>query len=356
MFPNPAKQVLGMENVKIETYEGGTVSEGTHVVQVDSSVQLTEDPGAPVIIMNADAQGANVTFSAESKVETVVLGGGDNTVTFQGDKGVTVETGGGNDSVSTGAGADQLVLKGGDVTVNTGDGNDSVILQGEGSANITGGDGDMVIALQTGSATATIDAGDGFDQLTVGEARSAHSFAFDAATGTFVMHSENAINMKGVQVVTFDTDNDGKITGTDNITILAENANDSLVAKLYKVALGREAIDGEDGWGNSTLGGINWWMNQFERGETDGTVEHLVRSFLNCDEFHSKYDGMSNADYVNTLFSNLGLNDAALAAGYLEKLEAGSMAREDVAWALADSDEATQIMGLDGDNYVIEGF
>ena len=346
----------GSENVKVEKYEGGIVSEGTQLVQVDKSTQLTTDPGAPVIVMDSDAPGANVTFAANSKVEAIVLSGGANKVVFEGDKGVRVETGGGNDSVSTGAGDDTLVLKGGDVTVNTGDGNDAVVLQGGGAAHITGGKGDMVVTLQTGTGTATIDAGDGFDQLFVGEDRTVHNFEYDPASGTFVMHSSNPITMSGVQVVTFDKDGDHKITGKDNITILAENAQDSLVAKLYKVALGREAIDGEDGWGNSTLGGINWWMNEFEKGETDGTVDHLVRSFLNCEEFHNKYDGMTNADYVNALFTNLGKQDAALAQRYLDNLDTGGMTREQVAQNLAESAMTVEALGIDGANYVIDGF
>lgn len=349
--------LTGLEDIKVENYQGGTVSDGTIIAEVGKDVHLTQDPGAPVVIMSADSAGADVTFGADSKVEALVLGGGNDNITFQGDKGVTVETGGGNDSITTADGSDTIaVTGGGNVTVNTGEGNDKVILQGDGTAHISSGAGDSTYLLQTDAASATINAGDGFDHLVVGEDRAAHIFDVDSKTGTTVMHSDNTVTMTGVQVVGFDKNGDGQITSADNISILAENANDSLIGKLYKIALGREAIDGADGWGHSTLGGINWWMNQFEKGQTDGTTEHLVRSFLNCDEFHDKYDNMSNADYVNTLFANLGVNDANLAADYLGQLDTGVMDRAQVAWALAESEAATQIMGIDGSNYVVDSF
>lgn len=349
-----ASTASGAQTVKVQVYDGNTpVSEDTQIVQVQAGTQLTQDPGAPVVIMDAGSS-ANVTFGADSRVETVVLGDGGGNVTFEGSRNVTVETTGGSASVTTGAGDDHVVVKAGDVTVHTGEGQDSVTLQGDARAQISGGTGDTTINLETDVGTATIDAGDGFDRLHVREGRHAHHFEF--RDGRFHMHSENAISMTGVQVVSFDKDGDGDIDNADNIAILAANANDSLVGKLYKIALGREAIDGADGWGGSSLGGVNWWMNEFEKGETDGTTEHLVRSFLNCDEFHQKYDGMSNQEYVATLLENLGHEDPNYVAQITQQLDAGTIDREQVAWDLAASDIATQILGINGENYVIEGF
>lgn len=350
----------------VQDYKASGMDESVQIVNVPAGSTLDQDPGVGKAIIMEAGTSANVTFGADSTVETLVLGDGGSKVAFEGDKDITVELTGGKDSVSTGGGDDTLTIKGGDASVNTGEGDDVVTIQGVGKAQVTGGSGDMVINLQTNQGTATIEAGDGFDRLNIAEGRHAHEFVFK--DGKIVMHSENAITMSGVQVVSFDNNNDGQIDGRDNITILAENDRDSLVAKLYKVALGREAIDGADGFGNSTLGGINWWMNEFEKGETDGSIEHLVRSFLNCDEFNNLYGNMdSQTEYVEALFKNLGDNiqtvNGKTAAEYAAAIDAGIMDRVTVAWNIAESKEAVDILGvkdpilgLDGIQYVIDAF
>ena len=343
-------------NALIAQSDGTTpVDAGTQLVTVNAGAHLTQDLGAPVVIMSGNSS-ADVTFSASSKIDAMVLGSGNNNVTFQADKAISVETTGGQDNITTAGGNDNLVLNGGNATVNTGEGNDSVVLTGaNATANVTGGTGDMTIWLDTNATgNATVNAGDGFDRLSLQDNRANHTFAVDA-NGNVTMHSNYGVTMDGVQVVTFDTNKDGQITSADNITVLAENSNDALVATLYKVALGREAIDGADGWGGSTLGGINWWMNEFEKGATDGTTDHLVRSFLNCDEFHAKYDSMSNADYVNTLISNAGISNANQAA-WLDALNNGTMDRVDVAYAVATDAETVKVLGVDGENYVIDAY
>lgn len=344
----------GATSALVSDYDGtGPVAEGTQVVAAHTD--LTVDLGAQVVVMDSNTS-ANVNFAADSAISAMVLGTGMNNVTFAADKAISVETTGGlNDNITTAGGNDQIVLNGGNATVNTGEGNDSVTLMGaNASAHVTGGSGNMTIHLDANATgNATVNAGDGFDQLTLQDNRGNHTFNVDA-NGNVVMHSNYAVTMSGVQVVTFDTNKDGQITAEDNITVIAENAHDSLVATLYKVALGREAIDGADGWGNSTLGGINWWMNEFEKGATDGTTEHLVRSFLNCDEFHQKYDGMNNADYVNTLISNAGISVDG--AAWIAALDNGSADRAQVAYEVATNEQTVQILGSDGQNYVIDAF
>lgn len=343
----------GASLISVDSYDGtSAVAEGTQVVS--ASVDVTSDLGAQVVVMEGNTS-ANVNFAADSAISAMVLGNGNSNVTFAADKAISVETTGGNDVIATAGGNDQIVLNGGNATVNTGEGNDSVTLMGgEASAHVTGGSGNMTIHLDANATgNATVDAGDGFDQLTLQDDRANHTFEFDA-DGNVVMHSNYAVTMSGVQVVTFDTNKDGAITAEDNITVIAENAHDSLVATLYKVALGREAIDGADGWGDSTLGGLNWWMNEFEKGTTDGSTEHLVRSFLNCDEFHQKYDGMSNTDYVNTLISNAGISVDG--TSWIAALDNGTMDRAQIAYEVATNEQTVQILGSNGENYIIEAF
>lgn len=355
--------------ITISEYTGGQVAPDTTIVSVADGTNLTSDPGAgKAILMGADTS-ANVVFGADTTVEVIQVGGGGNSnVVFEGDKTATVELmGGQNDSVSTGGGDDHVTFNGGSATINTGEGNDNVLLKGEGNVQVQGGDGDMVIRLDSTSVAATIDAGDGFDQVTLHDFRHFHKFFFDAATKLFKMHSDTETAMTNVNVVTFDQDGDGVIqAGVDSITVLAQDAKDSVAAKLYQIALGRQAIDsptGQADW-DGPLGGLNFWMTEFEKGQTDGSMEHMVKSFLNCDEFHHLYDGKSNAEYVADLFTNLnaGAETAATivngqtAEQFVAALDSGMIDRYDVAFQMAQSAEAVQILGVNGQQYVIDGF
>ena len=258
-------------------------------------------------------------------------------------------------------------------SVMTGDGDDFMALEGAVTGQVTTGSGDLTLTLDKVAqeqAEISVDAGDGFDIMKLLGQTVDHSISFKAGDKGIHMHSAD-IQMTGVDVVATDVNRDNTITrDTDHIMVLATNEYDSLIAKLYKVALGREAIDDNDGWSKDgqgdTLGGLNWWMNEFEKqGDNDGSIDHLVKAFLNCDEFHNKYNGMTNVDYVRTLFQNLGLTDddlqtnnelAAQLDSYVQSLDAGSITREDVAYEIASSSLTTSILGLDGSAYVIDCF
>ena len=291
-----------------------------------------------------ETQDATTVQLDGAQVALTINNDADNVVTMRDANGSSLTTGNGDNTVNM---ADTA-----NASVKTGDGDDTINISGTTSGNIQTGSGDLTMVMDQSAqenAQITVDAGDGFDLLQLIGNAVKHTFSF--VNGLFHMNSAD-VAMKGVQVVAQDANSDGQIDlSNDHITVLAENVNDSVVAKLYKVALGREAIDGEDGWGGSTLGGINWWMNQFEKQDSDQSMDHLVKSFLNCDEFHNKYDGVDNATYVNTLLSNAGA-DSSLAAQYLAELNSGT-SREDVAYQIATSVEVT---GIDGQQYVVDGF
>ena len=291
-----------------------------------------------------ETQDATTVQLDGAQVALTINNDADNVVTMRDANGSSLTTGNGDNTVNM---ADTA-----NASVKTGDGDDTINISGTTSGNIQTGSGDLTMVMDESAqenAQITVDAGDGFDLLQLIGNAVKHTFSF--VNGLFHMNSAD-VAMKGVQVVAQDANSDGQIDlSNDHITVLAENVNDSVVAKLYKVALGREAIDGEDGWGGSTLGGINWWMNQFEKQDSDQSMDHQVKSFLNCDEFHNKYDGVDNATYVNTLLSNAGA-DSSLAAQYLAELNSGT-SREDVAYQIATSVEVT---GIDGQQYVVDGF
>lgn len=254
----------------------------------------------------------------------------------------------------------------GTVSVETGAGKDVFNMQGDLlHANVSSGAGNdefvMDEAAQQG-AEVSVDAGDGFDLLRLLGDAIKHQFSY--SNGHFHMHSAD-VQLSGVDVIGIDADENGKIelNGKDFIKVLATNAEDSIVAKLYKVAFGREAIDGDDGWGDSTLGGINWWMNEFEKQDDSkvygddeaGYMEHLVRSFLNCKEFDDLYKDATDAEYVNALLTNANATDLYNAEELVARLESGDVDRQMLAWEIADN-EKVQLIGQDGQLYVIDGF
>lgn len=89
------------------------------------------------------------------------------------------------------------------------------------------------------------------------------------------------------------------------------------------------------------------------------TEFNTVYSFLDCVEFHNKYDGMDNASYVRTLFANLGATgtiDGKTVIDFVARINVGDeYARYDVARDIAASREAVQILGASGEKMVIDG-
>lgn len=352
----------------------GTTTEIEVVATQDNITPENVNLDATVINQTGDSS-MRATFTPDSAVRVVTVGsGGESNVVFQTNDDVVVQLGGGlGDSVSTGAGDDTITFAGGSATVNTGDGNDTVVLQGgdggDANVNVTMGDGNGVVDVQGMTGNATIDAGDGFDLVKMISSRAAHVFNWIA--GRFTMHSDAQLTMENVNVVAFDTTDDG-IDSVDEITVLADTAGDAITAKLYQVALGRQGLDGADGTNGLTgdqavggpLGGISYWTDVFDQGSNTGAdLQHTVYSFLNCDEFHDKYDEMTDAQFVQALFDNLGAANNTtvttvngMTAAELAATINGEYGRYDAAWAVAASQEAAGILGINGIKYVIDGF
>lgn len=299
---------------------------------------------ATVITQTGDVS-ANVRFGADSPVQVMTVGsGGNSNVTFTTNNDVIVVlTGGEGDSVTTAAGKDNVTFAGGSATIDTGLGNDEIVIS------------------RDAEGSASIDAGDGFDTVRmVGERRDDHHFSF--RNGKFFMNSDAELQMDNVNIVAFDTSGDGQ---ADSITVLATSAGDALVARLYQVALGRGGLDQANGTNGLTgdaavtgqLGGIAFWTDVYN---ADANLQQTVRAFCNCDEFHAKYDNMTDLQYVQTLFNNLGGNVNAvngMTAAELAQTINGSMdARYEIAGLIASSDQAIQILGADGTGYVIDGY
>ena len=333
------------ENVKVEDYTGGKAAADTVVVNVSKDVAVTEDPGASVIIMSSEAaQGANVTLNADAP-RTVVASNQADTIVFKGDAAVTVETGGGNDHIVTGNGGNLINVTGaGDSTVEAGTGNDKIVVTGEGKVQVSMAGGNNVVVLASDKAEVSVTGGTGFDQVQLQDDRANHSFAI--VDGKVVMHSENPVTMDKIQVVGFDMNGDGQIeVGVDKVTVIADNHDKSIVAKMYEIVFDREG----------DLGGLEYWMGRVDQGDS---LEHVVHSFINSTEFDATYADKTNEDFLKAMYQSLAGRepDAEGMAYWMNRLDSGDITRADVAWSFAESQEATQIMGIDGNQYVIDLF
>lgn len=325
----------GDAKIVMATYDGNKVGDDVKVVDVPADAVLSTDPGAPIIIMNADSQnGANVVLSADKERAIVATKQAD-TIVFEGDAAVTVETGGGNDEIRTGNGNNVVTVTGeGDSTVVTGTGNDEIVVTGKGKATIQMSGGDNVIKLATDQMEVSVTGGDGFDKVQLDDGRGNHEFS--VVDGKAVMHSEYATTMQNVQVVEF--------TGDGSVAVLADNHEKSVLAKMYEVLFNREG----------DIDGLKYWIERADQGDS---LEHLVRSFANSEEFNLKYSNVTDEAFLTDMYQNMaGREPDTEGMAYWMDRMANGLSRADVAWAFAESLEATMVMGIDGDQYVIDLF
>lgn len=315
-------------NTSIVDFDG-TPTPDADVVRVSADTPLNGDPGGSVILMDPDSQGANLNMQADTN-RAVVAGGGDDNIVVTGAGNVTVETGGGNDSVQTGDGEDLVVVTGsGNSTVSTGNGDDTIKITGSGNATVIAGTGDDVIVIATDQGSATVSGGDGFDTVQLDDLRGQHIFTFE--NGILVLNSAPT-QLDEIEIVQFN----------DGLSVIADTQTKADAARLYKVVFDREG-DAE---------GLKYWLAQADAGSS---IADIAKGFEGSLEFQNEFGGDSNAVFVNKLYDNMA-GRAADQAGFdywTQALDNG-VSRSDVAIEFAASDEAIQLMGIDGINYVID--
>jgi hypothetical protein len=314
----------------IVDYDGSTSTEGADVVRVTASTQLNKDPGAPVILMDADSQGADLIMQADTG-RVVVAGGGDDSIVAVGTGNVTVETGGGNDTVLTGDGQDQVTVTGsGDSSVNTGNGDDTLKITGDGNVTVNAGTGDDVIVVASEQGSATVRGGDGFDRVQMDDTRDNHTFTIDD-NGILVMNSAPT-QLDDVEIVEF---NNGE-------TVIADSDAKSNVARLYEVLFDREG----------DIDGLKYWMNEADEG---ASINQIAGAFEDSEEFQNEFGNDSDEQFVNKLYDYMAGRDADQEGfNYWMDSLADGQSRADVAVSFAASEEAIELMGIDGTKYVID--
>jgi Ca2+-binding RTX toxin-like protein len=281
--------------------------------------------------MDADAPGANVTLDAGTGQDRVIVaGGGDDNIQTTGDGNFTVETGGGNDTVNTGNGDDTVTITGaGNSSVATGEGDDTIMVTGDGTHTVNAGDGNDTIVLGTDEGEVTVDGGDGFDQALMADSRGNHTFTIQ--DGILVMNSAPT-QIANVEAVQFQ----------DGISVIAEDATEATVARMYEVMFDREA----------DLGGLEFWFDRAGEGATSGEI---AGGFAASEEFSARYADMSNEEILDSFYQNAFDReaDAGGKAFWLDQMADG-LTEAQVAEFFGASEEAVQLMGIDGTQYVID--
>ncbi|EIM64862.1 DUF4214 domain-containing protein [Desulfobacter postgatei] len=312
----------------IQAYDGMPPDDGTVILSVGSGQTLSEDPGTPIIIMDADAPPATVALDTNTSARIFVAGSGDDRITTTGDGNVSIETGGGNDTVITGNGEDEVIVTGGgNSSIATGSGDDTITLTGNGTPTIDAGDGNDVIIVNTDQGSATVDGGTGFDDAYVHDSRSEHSITIE--DGIVTLNSA-PIQLENVEVVQYN----------DGISILADGASEAVVGRLYEVLFDREA----------DLGGLEFWLGKLEDGDS---LQHIAASMMASEEYLSQNGSQTNSEFIDSLYEGI-LGREADTEGkefWLNKMSEG-MSQAAVVSGFANSDEA-HLKGIDGTEYVI---
>ncbi len=307
-------------------------------------VKLTQDDVVRMIATSPDAPTNTIDTSAIADDFAVVLSGG-------------------TDKVTTGGGSDTVMFRGGNATIGTGAGEDTIVLANGGggdvknaNVDIDAGQGDdNVIVTDTFVGNASIDGGDGFDRVTftgqsMNDAKA--SFGKPTADGFSLSAGDANLNLTNIDIVGFDADADGSL---DTATVLATTQGESLVARLYTVALGRSVLDGAAGTQADTqLSGIQWWMDNYG---SSSDLAQIASQFIGTAEFQAQMEGLNTLQIIGKMMDNVGITNAGVntADTLAMQVDTGAMTLGQAAETIAMSLDTTNVIGLLGDQYVIDG-
>jgi Ca2+-binding RTX toxin-like protein len=237
---------------------------GTNVVntlggKIDLSKVATKDLQNLLVVNVTGNQQHDITIKNNNFKGAIVMGDGDgvsiNKVNLVTNKPVVVETGKGNDSVSTGSGADTVVIAAGNDTVKTGSGNDRVVIKSDfdGKAIVDGGTGTNTLIL-SGVGKITVDAKGNFmaDMDTQGS-----SVGFKNFKAVVLGNDPTLVDIaksKASMSFATGTGNDTITLGSGSDTIVVAGGNDSIntgagvdIVKLASNFKGTLTLDGGAG-------------------------------------------------------------------------------------------------------------
>ncbi|WP_312602503.1 DUF4214 domain-containing protein, partial [Pseudomonas luteola] len=279
----------------------------TWILNSDANLSVTfgaTESTAPAAPAAADADAVTAAAAAVSFERIVVTGNGDDTVTVSDNVSTYLDGGDGNNTLTTSAGNDTVVVNDGDNVISTGAGNDTIIL-GTGNNTVDGGSGFDVVRV-----TGTLEDNRVFVE---------HNHTLVLQNGT-IGNEVSALNIQLVE------------TENGNIAI-ASSQTEATALRFYEAVLGRTA-DAE---------GAQYWTEQLA--SNGGQLSNIAQGFVNSTEFQSI--GIdSSADYINALYQG-ALGRSAEAAGleyWTQQLNEG-VSQADVAVGIVGSYEAEGYAG-----------
>jgi Ca2+-binding RTX toxin-like protein len=222
---------------------------------IDLSKVATKDLQNLLKINVTGNQQTDITIKNNNFSGVIAMGDGDGKVNLVTNKSVVVETGTGNDSVSTGSGADSVVISAGNDTVKTGSGNDRVVIKSDfdGKAIVDGGTGTNTLIL-SGVGKITVDAKGNFmaDMDTQGS-----SVGFKNFKAVVLGNDPTLVDIaksKASMSFATGTGNDTITLGSGSDTIVVAGGNDSIntgagvdIVKLASNFKGTLTLDGGAG-------------------------------------------------------------------------------------------------------------
>jgi len=271
--------------------------------QTDTFIDGSKLTNAKLITYEALTDNVTLDLSANTSVsERVIKGAESNDTILLGDTSSTVNSGAGNDSIVAGSGNDFIETETGNDTINSGTGTD------------------------------TVDGGTGFDQLIV------------SSTGDSV---QSVLSGQGVLTITTNTKADDSVTvnnvefvqfSDETVIVNAQNNDELIVAQMYEgLGTKADAATLQQHWDSLAAG---------------ATFDTIGESFMASDDAKAAgLDTMSNSDFVDFMYTNIvGRSDAATADKdgfdyWVSQLDNGTMTKGKVISAMADSDEAAQVIG-----------
>ncbi|WP_157368864.1 tandem-95 repeat protein [Zavarzinella formosa] len=218
-----------------DSFDSSGVSRPVSLVGGDGDDTLTTGAGADTIFgdsVDGAGTGADV-IDAGSGVNVILAGDGDNQITTAGGNDF-VTAGNGNNTINTGSGIDIVTVGNGSNTINTGDGSDSV----------TAGNGNNTI--DAGNGTDSVTVGDGINSITAG---GGNDTVMAGTGGGFIDGGD------GNDFISVLGGNNHLLGGDGNDVILGGDGADSIEGgagkDLLSGGLGADTLDG--GIGNDML-------------------------------------------------------------------------------------------------------
>lgn len=309
----------------VDVYEPSTgggvvvIEEDVEIAKLAGGGEYAAPSGDTIVLIETDEPVVLNTGPSTRSVAVIAGEGADDITVVSTSAGAAAPEGRAHATPATGEGGAVVFARGGDDLVSTG-GGDDVIHGDEGDDVLIAGAGDDV--LHGGTGADMIDGGAGFDRF-VFDDLSLDDVAVTMAGDTLFVEdiaTGETDTLVGVEFVAF---------ADGGVSIVADDATDAAVARLYEAVLDR-AAEAE---------GLKFWLDMVDQG-LDLTA--VAAYFVESTEFFERLGDISSAEFVEELYENAldRGSDAEGQAFWTGMLDDGAVSREGLVAAFAAAEEA----------------